>query len=177
MDELEQEKESKTNTEVVNNVEKSETLEDLPRLEDLLKSEQEINEQKQAKELRGLTQVEPEFNQENLTFRRKEDEKKTILKKRAKIVTAVYTTVLALLFILVGVNIVTQAILSKDIRSNTKTIQSQTERIATIETEEELVPTGEGYTISLTTPRDYSDDKKDLTLMDKLTIIFGNLFK
>ena len=134
-------------------------LETLPRLEDLIKS---------------VTKVESNVQVENRVFKKSSEEKQKYIKRRLKIVTSVYVSVVALLLAFVGVNIVTLAMLNKDIKSNTKTINTQTERV--VELSKEPAITGQDITISLNEPRDYSEDKKELTFLDKITILFRNLF-
>ena len=112
---------------------------------------------------------------EDRMFVKKADQKKALYKKRIKIVTSVYTTAMVLLLAFVGVNIATMASLQKDITTNTQTIQSQQEQIELLEQNTPGASTG-NYQISLNEPRDYSEDKKELTFLDKLTILFRNLF-
>jgi len=103
------------------------------------------------------------------------DQKKALYKKRIKIVTGVYATAVTLLLAFVGVNIATMAMLNKKITTNTETIQTQQQQIEVLEQTPENLPGGE-FQISLNEPRDYSEDKKELTFLDKLTILFRNLF-
>lgn len=146
-------------------------LETLPRLEDLIKSEKEVKVQNK---IEGVTKVESNVQVENRVFKKSSEEKQKYIKRRLKIVTSVYVSVVALLLAFVGVNIVTLAMLNKDIKSNTKTINTQTERV--VELSKEPAITGQDITISLNEPRDYSEDKKELTFLDKITILFRNLF-
>lgn len=147
------------------------SLETLPRLEDLIKSEKEVKVQNK---IEGVTKVESNVQVENRVFKKSSEEKQKYIKRRLKIVTSVYVSVVALLLAFVGVNIVTLAMLNKDIKSNTKTINTQTERV--VELSKEPAITGQDITISLNEPRDYSEDKKELTFLDKITILFRNLF-
>ncbi len=175
MDELEK-KESSTITLVEQDTKTTNEnlLDSLPRLEDLLKSEQEI---KQAPELKGLEKVQEDTLSENKVFKRKEDEKKAFFKRRFKLLTGVYIAVAALLFTLVGANAITQVLLTRDINSNANTIQSKSEQVTILESipGEEPNPSGV-INVTLNEPRDYSDDTKELTWMDKITILFRNLF-
>ena len=170
--------ETKTDIEIATEpTEKKKTeirFEDLPRLEDLLKSEKEI---KSAQELKGLKQVEEKTLAEDKPFTMKQDEKKTMVKKRVKIFTGVYIAVVALLLTFIGINIATLTIMDKDINSNANTIQSQSQQIDIYEglNTPDADPTGT-IEISLNEPRDYSDDTKELTFFDKLTILFRNIF-
>ena len=149
-------------------------FEDLPRLEDLLKSEKEI---KSNQELKGLKQVEEKTLPEDKPFTMKQDEKKTFVKKRIKIFTGVYIAVAALLLTFVGINIATLTIMDRDINSNANTIQSQSQIVDMYEefNTPNADPAGT-IEISLNEPRDYSDDTKELTFFDKLTILFRNIF-
>ncbi len=147
-------------------------VEEMPSLEDLQKSEKEVGAiQKTKKEVAKK----PLMLGEDRVFARKSDEKKAHVKKRLKIVTAVYSTVVALLLGFVITNIATLAIMNKQITTNTKTIQSNQQQIELLE--EGLTPTEkEQLPISLNEPRDYSEDKQELTFLDKVTIIFRNIF-
>ena len=152
------------------------SLDSLPRLEDLLKSEKEIKTEKKTT-LEGLTQVKQETKLHDRTFARVEDQKKEFVKRRVKIVTGVFGTVVSLLLAFVGVNLITLATLSRDIKSNTKTIQSQTQLVENyMEQAPAQTPPNGSFEISLNEPRDYEDDKKELTLFDKITILFRNIF-
>ena len=174
-EEFEQESVSiQTETQTSVETEVQSTPDSLPRIEDLRKSEQDVQVNT---EIQGVTQVEQRTQTEDRVFARKSDEKKVYLKKRLKIVTAVYTTVVALLLGFVITNIVTLAQLDKSISSNTKTMKSQSQQIENvIEESEHGLPGEEPIEISLNEPRDYSEDKKELTWLDKITIVFRNLF-
>ena len=151
-------------------------LEDLPTLEELKRSETEIIVKKEP-EIEGLKKVEQSFATEDKIFKRKEDEMKIFYKRRLKILTSVYISVLTLLLGFVGFNLITLAILNKDINSNTNTIQVEAARIEMIEGATELpVDPSSAVTISLNEPRDYGDDEKELTFLDKLTIMIRTLF-
>lgn len=164
-----------TQTETVTSVEKDtkQTLDSFPRIEDLRKSEQDVKVNTQVE---GTTQVEQKSQVKDKIFTRKEDERKVHLKKRLKIVTAVYTTVVALLLAFVITNFATLFALEKSVTANTKTIKSQSEDIVEVLNEPVAGESVGNFQISLNEPRDYSEDKKDLTLLDKITILFRNLF-
>jgi len=172
--ELEKQTQTLTATETEVKADFSSGLEDLPRIEELLKSEKEI---KTEKKLEGLTAVEQQTSAADLAFARAEDTKKVKVKRRLKIVTGVYSIVVSLLLAFVGVNLVTLVGLNKDINSNTETINSKIDQVEIFEgqTPSTTDPTGE-FTISLNEPRDYSNDTKELTFFDKITILFRNLF-
>ena len=166
--------ESSANTQVETTVETTtETrLENLPRVEDLIKSEQEVKTQQK---IEGLT--ESVVHAEERQFARKKDQKKAFMKQRLKVVTGVYIAVVSLLLAFVGVNVATLAILNNEINSNTNTIQMENYLISNEAPIEEVqTPSQAPLEITLNEPRDYSDDKKELTFLDKLTILFRNLF-
>ena len=166
--------EVQTETQTQTEVEKEISLGSSLRLEDLLKTEKEV---KIKQEIKGLTQVESEFKTENKEFAKKKDEKKIFLKRRLKVVSGVYIAVVSLLLTFVGVNVATLAILNNAYNSNTNTIQAKQESVAYLEgtqTPPELP--AEEITIALNEPRDYSDDKKDLTFFDRITIMFRSIF-
>lgn len=172
-EEFERESES-TQTEQITSVEEEkQTLDSLPRIEELRKSEQEV---KIDTKIEGVTQVEQKTKTEDRFFTKKTDEKKVYLKKRLKIVTSVYVSVVALLLTFVGINIATLAMLKKDINSNTQTIQAEQAMIEELKNNASQNPPMEELQISLNEPRDYSEDKQELTFLDKLTILFRNLF-
>ncbi len=178
MEGTELEKRVNTATEVeqekVEETKKDLSLDDFPRLEDLLKSEKEV---KQNTELTGLTDAEPSRAEENRAFKSKQDEKQKFVRKRLKLITSVYICVAVLLFGFVIFNTATLAILNKGINSNTNTINTQSEIVKAIEvTPETPDPENPAIEISLNEPRDYSDDTKELTFLDKLTILFRNIF-
>ena len=155
------------------NEETKAALDSLPRIEELRRSEQAV---KINTEVKGATQIGTKTQVKDKIFTRKVDEKKIHLKKRLKIVTAVYTTVVALLLGFAITNVITLAQLNKDINSNTETIQSQKEEIVRVLEETNPGENLGDYQISLNEPRDYSEDKKDLTWLDKITILFRNIF-
>ncbi len=162
-----------TETQTSVNEETKQTLDSLPRIEELRKSEQEV---KFKTQIEGTADAVSQSFAKDRVFTRKSDEKKVFIKKRLKIVTAVYTSVVVLLLSFVVGNIATMAILDRQINANTKTIQSQKEQI--VKVLEESNPGQEigDFQISLNEPRDYSEDKKELTWLDKITILFRNIF-
>ena len=152
-------------------------LGDLPRLEDLLKSEKEIKSTT-GTELKGLKNVEPNSVEQNRTFQSKQDEKKAFVKKRLKLATAIYICVAVLLFGFVIFNTATLAILDRGINSNTNTINTESAAVEAYRELEDgtIEPTSPPIEISLNEPRDYSDDTEELTFLDKMTILFRNIF-
>lgn len=171
------EEENEIKTETITEVETKQEikLSDLPRFEDMIKSEQDI---KTENKLQGLQDAQSQPLFEDRPFTRKEDEHKTFVKKRLKLVTAIYAIVASLLLGFVGVNIATLAIMDKQINSNVTTIAGEKQEIEL--RSENHVPdadlTDETISITLNQPRDYNDDDKSLTIFDKLTILFRNLF-
>lgn len=178
MDELEPrlEAQSTTTTATITepSIDRTTRLEDLPSIDDLVRSENEVATKP---EIKGLKAVEPNLATENMTFKRKADERKTFLKKRQKLVTAIYIGVATLLLGFVLINVATLAILNKDINSNTATIQAESGKVEIYENDAATPddPTGM-LEISLNEPRDYGADKKELTFLDKITIVFRNIF-
>ena len=168
----EQQKQNQTDTVTENKTDTG--FEDLPRLEDLLKSESEVTTI-QAPELKGLKQVEQGKRTAEKTFARKEDEKRTFVRRRVKILTGVYACVFALLLGFVGVN--TASIITK---GHTNTTATQNIEIATANLNGvSTTPQGEavnGLELTVNTPRDYGDDDTELTFFDRLTIVFRSLF-
>lgn len=177
MEELEPKLQAETSiaTETITEPSVEKTRLDLPSIEDLLKSEQEVATS--IPDIKGLKRVEPNLATEDKTFKRKEDEKKTFLKRRLKLVTAIYIGVLSLLLSFVGINIATLAILNRDINTNTATIQAESGKVEIYENNavDPEAPIGT-IEISLNEPRDYGDDNKELTFLDKITILFRNIF-
>ena len=174
-EELKPEMEVQVNTQTVaSEVKKEEqSLESFPRLEDLLKSEKTV---KPAQQLEGVTEVEKTTFFEQVPFTKKEDKRAPLFKKRIKIVSGVLVSTITLLLAFVGVSTFTLAQLYKETSTNTETIQSQQEVLTNLEN---TVKPGEPvmpFEITLNEPRDYSDDKKELTILDKLTIMFRSLF-
>ena len=143
-------------------------------LDEFIKSEKEI---KKAPELKGLTSVEKSTLGENKTFKKKSEQKQGLLKKRFKIVSAVYIAIASLMLTFVGVNIATMVSLNKQITSNTATIQAESKAVSIYENANTPIetPTDQIF-VSLNEPRDYSDDVKELTFLDKLTILIRNIF-
>ena len=68
--------------------------------------------------------------------------------------------------------------MNRDINNNANTIQSQSEQIIDIYQDglNEITDPDASIEVSLNPPRDYGDDKQELTFFDKLTILFKNLF-
>ena len=177
MEELKPELEQISNIQTQSEIKTEQTqtnLESLPRIEDLLKSEQQI---KTKKEIKGLQQVKTEFAPKEQEFAKKQDEKQANVKRRIKTITGVYAVVASLLAVFAGVNVVTLAILNKQATSNLETIQSKTSQVEQIATED-LPSAGESIDLPILgkPPRDYDDDKQELTFLDKLTILFHSLF-
>ena len=162
-----------TETQTSVNQETKQTLDSFPRIEDLRKSEQDVKINTQVE---GATQVDQQTFAKDRVFKKKADEKKVFFKKRLKIVTAVYTSVVVLLLGFAIANTATLAALQKDITTNTKTIQSQKDEIVRVLEESNPGQEIGGFQISLNEPRDYSEDKKELTWLDKITILFRNIF-
>ena len=176
MEELEPQKELNSNIQTQSEIKPIETektnLTSLPRLEDLLKSEKQV---KVGKKIEGLTQVKTFTKSNEKEFTKKQDNSKAHLKRRIKTITGVYVAVASLLAIFAGVNVITLAVLNKQITTNTNTIQSQQAQVEQIV---QNVPTA-GQEIPLilgTPPRDYDDDKQELTFLDKITILFRGIF-
>ncbi len=173
-EELEREESISIQTQTQTSVEqKTQTLDSFPRIEDLRKSEQEVKVNNQVE---GTIQVEQKTKVKDKIFTRRVDERKVHLKKRLKIVTAVYTSVVVLLLGFVITNIVTLAMLDKSINSNTETIQTAQQQVLLEEATNTPGESVGNFQISLNEPRDYSEDKKELTLLDKITILFRNIF-
>lgn len=151
-------------------------LDDLPRIQDLIKSEKEIQSKAQT-QTENFEQTEVEKLIEDRVFARKEDKQKIYLKRRRKIVASVFAVVASLLLTFVGVNVATMVILNKEITSNTETIQSGQQLRDDLKNQAGIVDdNGLMVQVSPKRPRDYSDDTKELTFFDKLTILFRNLF-
>lgn len=174
MEEKELEKQFNTITISEQEVKKENLLEDLPNLDDLLKTEKDV---KIEADLKGLTNVEPRKLEENRTFKSKQDEKRIFMKKRLKLATTIYICVAVLLFGFVIFNTATLAILNKGINSNSNTINVETEIVKTLENiSQNPEDPSSTIEISLNEPRDYNDDTKELTLWDKISILFRNIF-
>jgi len=88
----------------------------------------------------------------------------------------VLISTITLLLAFVGVSVFTLASLHKDINTNIETIQTQQEELTALK--ESVNPNDplKNFEITLNPPRDYDDDKKELTILDKLTIIFRSIF-
>lgn len=176
MEELEPKKELNSNIQTQSEIKPIETtesnLKSLPRLEDLLKSEKQV---KVNKQIEGLTHVQTFTQSNEKEFAKKQDNSKAHLKRRIKTITGVYVAVASLLAIFAGVNVITLAVLNRQVTTNTNTIQSQQAQIEQIV---QNAPTA-GQDIPLilgTPPRDYDDDNKELTFLDKISILFRGIF-
>lgn len=159
-------------TQTVSNTEQQTKLNNLPTAEEMLKSETQIKTNIASKEI----STSPEPAVKDRVFARKEDERNALIKKRLKIVGSVYLGVVALLVAFVLTNVFTLVSLKKQITTNTTTITDQVEKIENAKLEPGLNPETPVLEISLNEPRDYTDEKKELTFLDKLTILFRNLF-
>ena len=166
----EQEENLNTKTVTSSETQTEKKLDNLPRIEDLIKSEKSV---KSAQKIEGVTDT--QIDARDKVFARKEDKTKNYMRKRLKIATGVYVSIVAMLLALVGVNVVTLALLNKEITTNTETIQQQTSVLESQQAVENVVG-GEEIIVNLEPPRDYTDDNKELTFMDKITILFRNLF-
>ena len=175
MEELEKQAQTQTSTAIEQETKQEISLDNFPSIQDLVKSEQEV---KSERKLQGLTSAEPAQTLEDRPFARKEDERKKFVKKRLKLVTGVYIAVASFLLEFVGVNVGTLAVLNKKINDHTKTIQAETTAINLMKDADtpDADITGEDIAITLNPPRDYNDDKQTLTFLDKITILFRNLF-
>jgi len=175
MEELESQKELNSNIQTQSEIKKEETqtnLSSLPRLEDLLKSEKQV---KVGKQIEGLTQAKTFTQSSAKEFAKKQDNKKAHFKRRIKTITGVYVAVASLLAIFASVNVVTLAVLNKQATTNLDTIQSKQQTVESIM--QEGAQAGQDIPLILgTPPRDYDDDNKELTFLDKLTILFRGLF-
>lgn len=176
MEDFELEKEAIADTQILEpETQEKIRFEDLPSWDALLKSEKEVATPKQ--DLKGLESVKADVNVENETFARKKDEKKSIVRRKVKLVSAVYMAVVALLFVFLCANAVTLIALSKDISKNTDTINYEQKEIAyKIENAEQAITPTDELFITLNEPRDYDDDKQKLSFLDKMTILFKNIF-
>ncbi|MGN0787800.1 MAG: hypothetical protein ACI4L6_01875 [Candidatus Onthoplasma sp.] len=149
-------------------------LEDLPRLEEMMRTERQVKTA-QTQQIQAKT-IEKPLMQDRV-FARKVDEKKDLIKKRLKIVTVVYTSVLCLLLAFVGINVANLIVSNKTITKNTTTITEKSQQLKELQqVHTDPADPNPVVEIQLNEPRDYSDDKKELTFFDKLTILFKNLF-
>lgn len=173
-EELSPELSVETATKIVPETKETESsFDNLPRYEDLMKSENAVAENV---ETQTTPSVDTNIVTQDRVFAKKKDETKIYVKKRLKIITSIYISVVALLLGFVGVNIATLAILNKDIDSKTKTIQESQSKLVEMQQADLPSATGEDIVITINEPRDYSDDTKELTFLDKLTILFRNIF-
>lgn len=143
----------------------------MPNIESFRKSEMAFQTKT---ELKGVTQVDNEFNSEVREFTKKQDTAKQKAGVRAKVIKTVYFTTLTLLFVLVCVNAITLAVLVNTSNTNTDTIKSKQETVNEYVLKEGELP--DPLPITLNEPRDYDDDNKELTFWDKITILFRNIF-
>lgn len=176
MEELQPELNTEQTTETVVETKTETRLSDFLRLEDMLKSEKEV---KQNTEIKGLEKASGETLAEDRTFARKKDEKKVYIKRRLKIVTGVYVAVVSLLLAFAGVNVATLATQGGNSHTNDIAITQLTGEVenASEDINEEMLNQGVApFTVSLNEPRDYSDDNKELSFLDKVTILFRNIF-
>lgn len=173
-EELEASKEevSKVQTSTSSETEQKQELDLFPRIEDLIKSEKEV---KKAPLIKGVTQVEQKIQTEDRVFSRKSDQRKHYMQKRQKIVKSVYLTTVVLLLTLLFVNLGTLIVMDRTVTKNIATKQAQQKQIEMLESQIPQSPEG-NIPIDLNLPRDYDDDKKELTFLDKVTIVFKNLF-
>lgn len=175
LEELELERKSTTITQTsqLSEQEVKPKLSDLPRLEDLLKSEKEIVKP----ELKGLKRIEDEKLTENKTFTRKADEKKQFAKRRVKTIGVIYSVCLVFLLGFAIFNLATLVGLQNDYITNANTIQNRSDQVSVWE-ENATDPSlpSESAAIALNLPRDYADDKQELTFFDRVAILFKNLF-
>ena len=174
-EELKPEVEKEVNTQTVasEQVKEESSLDNLPRLEDLLNSEKTV---KPAKQLEGVTEVEKTTFFEQVPFTKKEDKRAPLFKKRVKIVSSVLVSTVLMLLAFVGVSTFTLASLHKEVHTNTQTIQSQQEVLNNLKNSVNTNDPSGMLEITLNEPRDYSDDKKELSILDKLTIVFRSIF-
>lgn len=175
-EELKPEVVSEVNTQTLASDEKKEeqALDSLPRLEDLLKSEKTV---KPAQKLEGVTEVEKTTFFEQVPFTKKEDKRAPLFKKRIKIVSSVLVSTITLLLAFVGVSTFTLIKHQKEVNANTETINTVLK--PELEKLQNSVGVGNSsgeFEITLNPPRDYDDDQKELTILDKLTIIFRSIF-
>ncbi len=177
MEELEPQKEQNSNIQTQSEIKTNEVsqnnLESLPRLEELLKSEKQI---KAKSEIKGLTQMKTFSQSSEREFAKKKDEKSANVKRRIKTITGVYVAVASLLAVFAVVNVITLAILNKQVTTNTDTIQSKQQVVENIM--QETPTAGEDIQLPIigTPPRDYDDDNKELTFLDKISILFRGIF-
>lgn len=171
--ELKQNLNTLTESEITANEVVQKNLESLPRLEDLLKSEKQLNTKQ---EIKGLTQAKTATTTQDKAFAQKKDEKQANLKRRLKTVTGVYAVVAGLLAVFAIVNVVTLAVLNKQLTTNLETIQTKQQQVENVKIEDETIADSDLNIILGTPPRDYDDDDVELSFWDKVSILFKNLF-
>lgn len=148
-------------------------LANLPRYEDIRKSEREVSFETK---ISGVEEVESDILPESRTFAKKSDQKKVLAKKRLKIVTGVYVSIVALLLTFVGVNIFALTTMNGIVNANTTEIATMEGQLSRLEQAEIVSPEGIPFTITENPPRDYSDEDVELTFFDKISIVFRHLF-
>lgn len=172
-EELQKQENLSVQTEQITSVEQEkQALGSFPRIEELRKSEQDV---KVNTQIEGTTQVEHQTQTKDRIFTRKEDERKVLFKKRKKIVAVVYSSVLALLMAFAITNTVVLARKENYVETKTTTIEQYDKELGDID-KNEAGTSLKDFQISINEPRDYSEDEKELTLLDKLTILFRNIF-
>ena len=77
---------------------------------------------------------------------------------------------------LAGPKLLAGTTLEKSISTNTKTIDSIQKEINDYKLENPEISESIDLPIDVNPPRDYNEDGKELTFLDKLTILFRNIF-
>ena len=175
-EELKPELETQVNTQTIASEQKKEeiSLDNFPRLEDLLKSEKTV---KQSQKLEGVVEVEKTTFFEKVPFTKKEDKRAPLFKKRIKIVSTVLVSTITLLLAFVGVSTFTLIKQQKAVSANTETINKVLKpELEKLQNSVNANNPSGSFEITLNPPRNYDDDKKELTILDKLTIIFRSIF-
>lgn len=176
MEDFERELESRTQTGIMTetNQETEINLGSSFNFEEMLKSEKEV---KQETTLNNLKKAEQTELVSDRVFAQPGETRRTLVKRRLKLITGMYVGVLTLLLVFTGVNLGTLVAMKKEISNNTQTLEKQ--QVA-LEYEkknaEDIVDANEEINIMLNLPKDYSEDEKELTFLDKLTIMFKHLF-
>ncbi|MFQ6752506.1 MAG: hypothetical protein ACLRFL_02980 [Clostridia bacterium] len=173
-EELEKQNEvnSSIETSTSEKVEETTKLDSLLRLEEMRRTEKEV---RTAPAIQGVSEVESEVDFDTKEFAKKSDQRKAFLKKRLKVVTGVYLSVVAMLLVFVVVNLFTLNTMSGLIEDNTKVITEQ-QQLLDGKTIVDSTLDGAQIEVNLNPPRDYDDEKVELTFLDKITILFRNLF-
>lgn len=159
---------------MVDETKKEEKVGSVFNFENMIRSEREVNAFAASV---ASTESIVKHTVEDKVFSKKVDRKKQLYRTRVKIVTSIYTTVVALLLILTGANIVSLIVTAKAINNDKQIVQTNQEKIVELE-QESTATTGQGKEIyvTLNQPRDYSKEKTDLTFLDKVTILIKNIF-